>query len=213
MNCAVYVRLCLAPHPPRLSAAARHRTRATTTLHSECNAMPHNCVWMCTTTYDWLVYIVVCRLSEEMTECFKWYEEHYPKWLHPGHNKTPQVIISICLPVLSPPSLPSSFPPLLFRLHIYACTPCTPFLTAEFSGSCSQFKVSFTYTTCTVRMHHVDITSYTAMHCLSQVTITLQTSMTCLCKYTVAQIWTWHIFSFLVYTDTTSHSRSSLLES
>jgi hypothetical protein len=25
-------------------------------------------------------------LSEEMTECFKWYEEHHPRWLHPNRD-------------------------------------------------------------------------------------------------------------------------------
>lgn len=45
-------------------------------------------------------------LSEEMTECFKWYEEHYPKWLHPGHNKTPQN--SLAVVVNSNNALPES---------------------------------------------------------------------------------------------------------
>lgn len=153
----------------------------------------HNTFWRC--------IFVVCRLSEEMTECFKWYEEHYPKWLHPGHNKTPQVIISVYLfsfP-LSLPFSPSLLPlslllpsPLLFHIYMYSFS-----LTTEFSGSCSQFKVSFTYTTCTVRMCHIDIISYAAMHCLSQVTITWQTFMTCLCKYTVAQIWSLAYVVFL----------------
>lgn len=34
-------------------------------------------------------------LSEEMTECFKWYEEHYPRWLHPTHERTPENSLAV----------------------------------------------------------------------------------------------------------------------
>jgi cyclic AMP-dependent transcription factor ATF-6 alpha len=34
-------------------------------------------------------------LSEEMTECFKWYEEHHPRWLHPNQDTTPENSLAI----------------------------------------------------------------------------------------------------------------------
>jgi hypothetical protein len=34
-------------------------------------------------------------LSEEMTECFKWYEEHYPRWLHTSHERTAENSLAV----------------------------------------------------------------------------------------------------------------------
>ena len=52
-----------------------------------------------------IVNVHFYRLSEEVTNCFKWYEEHYPKWLHHSQEKTPEV---------SSPPLP---PPPIFLSH------------------------------------------------------------------------------------------------
>lgn len=186
MNCAVYVRLCLAPHPPRLSAVAQHRTRATTILHSECNAMPHI---VCGYAQQHIIDGLQAKWGDDRVFQVVW--GALPKMAAPWPQQNPSsnhlsVYLFSVLPFsfLSPLSLPP-LPTIILPLYT-----CTPFLTAEFSGSCSQFKVSFTYATCTVRiLCHIDITSYAAMHYLSQVTITWQTFMICLCKYTVAQIW------------------------
>ena len=81
------------------------------------------CIYVCVDvpyTLGVCVCFLVFRLSEEMTECFKWYEEHYPKWLHPDHNKTPQVIIYLffLLPFSSPPHYYSAF------IYMYSFSNC-----------------------------------------------------------------------------------------
>ena len=45
-------------------------------------------MWLCFTE---CLFVWMDRLGEEMAGCFKWYEAHYPRWLHPNKDSQSEV--------------------------------------------------------------------------------------------------------------------------